>query len=84
MDSLTIEDPKKVEQGKRLAEHNKQKREEFKRLKEDSTVQEKSSFLPVLLTLTVVAGIGTYFYFKHTKKKQPPSRPKILSRLEKI
>ena len=81
---ITIKDPKRVEQGKRLAEHNKQKREEFKRLKDQPIVQEEGSkmTLPIVLIAIIIAGVGSYF---RKPKKQPTSnKPKIISRLRKI
>ena len=72
MKSLTIKDPKKVEAGKRLAEHNRQKREEFKRLKDqqNKTVEEDRSkmTLPIVLLAITIAGVGSYFYFRQPKK----------------
>ena len=83
MDTITVKGPKKIELGKRLAEYNRKKREE--QLKVLSTeVQEGSKMTVVLpiLVLTVVGAVSTYWYFQPTKKQ--PTRPKILSRLEKI
>ena len=84
---ITIKDPKRVEQGKRLAEHNKQKREEFKRLKDQSLlVQEEGSkmTLPIVILAITIAGVGGYFYFRKPKKQTPSNKPKIISRLKKI
>ena len=89
MESLTIKDPKKVEAGKRLAEHNRQKREEFKRLKDqqNKTVEEEEDrskmTLPIVLLAITIAGVGSYFYFRQPKKSSS-NKPKILSRSEKI
>ena len=83
---ITIKDPKRVEQGKRLAEHNKQKREEFKRLKDQPIVQEEGSkmTLPIVLIAITIAGVGSYFYFRKPKKQPTSNKPKIISRLRKI
>ena len=66
METITLKDPKCVEQGKRLAEYNKQKREEFKRLRQDeqNKVQEEDRskmILPAVLAITAV-GVGGFLY----------------------
>ena len=42
--SKNVINPKKIEQGKRLAEYNRQRQKEFKRLKEEKTRAEEEEF----------------------------------------
>ena len=94
-EQITIKDPKRVEQGKRLAEHNRKRREEFKHLKDQQVealvmqVKEEGRSkmtIPIVLIAITIAGVGSYFYLRQPKKQQPSSsnKPKILSRLKKI
>lgn len=96
METKKVVDPRKIEQGKRLAEYNRQRREEIKRLKkrdddaltisqedEKEIPSSKNIFIPILTLSIVVGTFGVYFYY-HKPKKVELTRPKILTRLEKI
>ena len=71
---VTTKSPKKVEQGKRLAENNRKKREAKKR--EEQAKLEKSGVnqyyrIGAVLALGVIGGLGYYIY--RTKKVEQPS-----------
>ena len=71
---VTTKNPKKVEQGKRLAVHNRKKREAKKR--EEQAQLEKSEVnqyygIGVVIALGVISGLGYYIY--RTKKGEQPS-----------
>ena len=73
---VTTKNPKKVEQGKRLAENNHKKREAKKR--EEQTKLEKSEVnqyhgIGAVIALGVIGGLGYYIY--RTKKVEQPSNP---------
>ena len=66
---VTTKDPKKVEAGKRLAAHNRKKRE----LKVQSEVNQYYG-IGFVLAVGVIGGLGYYIY--RTKKAQQPSHTK--------
>ena len=73
---VTTKNPKKVEAGKRLAEHNRKKREVKER--EEQAQLEKSGVnqyygIGAVITLGVIGGLGYYIY--QTKKGEQPSNP---------
>ena len=73
---VTTKNPKKVEQGKRLAENNRKKREVKKR--EEQAKLEKSRVNQyygngAVIALGVIGGLGYYIY--PTKKVEQPSNP---------
>ena len=73
---VTTKNPKKVEAGKRLAEHNRRKREEKKREELKGQVQEQSGVnqyygIGAVLAVEVIGGLGYYIY--QTKKGEQPS-----------
>ena len=74
---VTTKNPKKVEAGKRLAEHSHKKREAKKR--EEQAQSEKSRVnqyygIGAVIALGVIGGLGYYIY--QTKKVEQPSNPK--------
>ena len=64
---VATKDPKKVEAGKRLATHNRKKRE---KQKAQSEVNQYYS-IGVVLAVGAIGGLGYYIY--QTKKTQQPS-----------
>ena len=71
---VTTKNPKKVEAGKRLAEHNHKKRKAKKR--EEQAQLEKSRVsqyygIGAVIALGVIGGLGYYIY--RTKKGEQPS-----------
>ena len=73
---VTAKNPKKVEAGKRLAEHNRRRREEKKR---EQAKLEKSGVnqyygIRAVIALGVIGGLGYYIY--RTKKVEQPSNPR--------
>ena len=71
---VTTKNPKKVEVGKRLAEHNRKKREVRKR--EEQAQLEKSGVnqyydIGAVIALGVIGGLGYYIY---QSKKGPTTR----------
>ena len=71
---VTTNNPKKVEAGKRLAEHNRRRREDKKREQaklEASGVNQYYGIRAVILALGVIGGLGYYIY--QTKKVEQPS-----------
>ena len=75
---VTTKNPKKVEQGKRLAEHNHKKREEQRKeqAKLEKTASGVSQYYGIgaVIALGVIGGLGYYIY--QTKKGEQPSNPK--------
>ena len=73
---VTTKNPKKVEAGKRLAEHNRKKREEQR--KEQAKLEKTSSGVSqyygtgAVIALGVISGLGYYIY--RTKKGEVPNR----------
>ena len=62
---VTIKDPKKVEVGRRLAAHNRKKREAKKR--EEQAQEQKGELnqyysIGAVLAVGVIGGLGYYFY----------------------
>ena len=76
-----MKDPKKVEQGKRLAEYNRKKREELKKgadscpdKSEQVSSYSSSQYYGIgVLILIGVIGCATY-YINHKKSSSPPSK----------
>ena len=74
---VTMKDPKKVEAGKRLAEHNCRKREEHAQLAK----AQNESFITyygvgAVVAIGVLGTIGYYFYQSKTPKETPVYQPK--------
>ena len=72
---VTTKNLKKVEAGKRLAEHNRRRREEKKR---EQAKLEKSGVnqyhgIRAVIALGVISGLGYYIY--RSKKGEQPSSP---------
>ena len=71
---VTTKDPKEVEQGKRLAEHNRRKREELARMKAQK--RESESKLTYYGAGAVVAigvlGVISYYVYKSKTPKETP------------
>ena len=68
---VTTKNPKKVEAGKRLAEHNRKKREEQAQLEKTGVNQYYG--IGALIALGVIGGLGYHIY--RTKKGEQPSNP---------
>ena len=76
---VTTKNPKKVEVGRRLAEHNRRKRE-AKKSKEQAQVQktEVSQYYGIgaVIAVGVIGGLGYYIYQtkqpSHTQSNNPP------------
>ena len=79
---MTTKNPKKVEAGKRLPEHNRKKREELKAQKQKSEGPSRLSqyySVGAVLAVGVIDGLGYYIY--RTKKGEvPPQQPSHLQR----
>ena len=69
---VTRKNRKKVEAGKRLAEHNRKKREEQAQLEKSEVNQYYG--IGAVIALGVIGGLGYYIY--QTKKGEQPSNPK--------
>ena len=72
---VTAKNPKKVEVGKRLAAHNRKKREEQRK---EQAKLEKSGVnqyygIGAVMALGVIGGLGYYIYW--SKKVEQPSNP---------
>ena len=70
---VTVKDPKKVEQGKRLAEYKRKRREELKLQK-----SEVSQYYGIgaVLAVGVIGGHGYYLYqIKKGAVPPPPQQP---------
>ena len=78
---VTTKDPKKVEVGKRLAEHNCNKREELKVQKEEELKAQKESEVSqyynigAILAVGVIGSLGYYFY--HAKSEADTSKVRV-------
>ena len=72
---VTTKNPKKVEAGKRLAEHNRRRREEKKReqAKLDKSRVNQYYGIGAIIALGVIGGLGYYIY--QTKKVEQLSNP---------
>ena len=75
MKQVTTKDPKKAKQGKRLAEHNRRKREERKAQRERET---KLTYYGVgaVVAIRVLGVTGYYVYQSKTPKETPVNQPK--------
>ena len=78
LQGVTTKNPKKVEAGKRVAAHNRKKREEQR--KEQTKLEKTASGvnqyygIGAVIALGVIGGLGYYIY--RTKKGEQPSNPK--------
>ena len=74
---VTAKNPKKVEAGKRLAEHNHQKREEQRKeqAKLEKTAGRVNQYYGIraVIALGVIGGLGYYVY--RSKKGEVPNNP---------
>ena len=74
---VTTKNPKKVEGGKRLAVHNRNKREEQRKeqVKLENTASRVNQYyrIEAVIALGVIGGLGYYIY--QTKKGEQPSNP---------
>ena len=76
---ITTRDPKKIEQGKRLAEHNHRKREELARVKAQKSESEtKLTYYSAgaVVAIRVLGIIGYYVYQSKTPKEALVNQPK--------
>ena len=69
---VTTKNPKKVEAGKRLAEHNRKKREEQAKLERTGVNQYYG--IGAVIALGVIGGLGYYIYWSK-KVEQLSSSP---------
>ena len=76
---VTMKDLKEVEAGKRLAEHNRRKREEHAQL---AKAQSESNITyygaEAVVAITVLGVIGYYVYQSKTPKETPVHQPNRL------
>ena len=74
---VTTKNPKKVEVGKRLAEHNRKNREEQRReqvkLEKTASGVNQYSGIGAVIALGVIGGLGYYIY--RSKKGEVPNNP---------
>lgn len=69
---VTTKNPKKVENGKRLAEYNRKKREELKQRQTSSNILYKdntSYIISGVITISLLGGIIYYFRKNKTSEK---------------
>jgi|GEM_PF-4521888 len=69
---VTTKNPKKVENGKRLAEYNRKKREELKQRQTSSNILYKDNISYIIigvLTISLLGGIFYYFRKNKTSEK---------------
>ena len=59
---VTTKEPKKVEEGKRLAEYNHRKREELKVQKSEVLTSSQYYGIGAVLAVGVIGGLGYYLY----------------------
>ena len=73
---VTTKNPKKVEAGKRLAAHNRKKREEWRKEQGqlEKTGVNQYYGIGAVTALGVIGGLGYYIYRKN--KGEQPSNPK--------
>ena len=77
---VTTKNPKKVEAGKRLAEHNHRKREEQTQAQSEakSRVNQYDS-IGAVMAVRVIGGLGYYIYItnksSHPHQNNPPHQP---------
>ena len=69
---VTTKNPKKVEDGKRLAESNRKKREAKKQAKLEASGVNQYYGIGAVLALGVIGGLGYYIY--QSKKGEQPQR----------
>ena len=84
---VTTKNPKKVEVGKRLAEHNHKKRETKEREEQEKLEKigvNQNYGIGAVIALGVIGGAGYYIY--QTKKGEvpnnPPQQPRPQARLQ--
>ena len=80
---VTMKDPKKVEQVKRLAEHNRGKREELAEMKAQKSENETNLTYygaATIVAIGVLGVIGYDVYQSKTHKDQPKQTPVNLSK----
>ena len=72
---VTTKDPKKVEQGKRLAEHNHRKREELVQMKAQSETNITYYGAGAVVAIGVLGVISYYVYQSKTPVHKPKETP---------
>ena len=75
---VTMKDPKKVEQGKRLAEHSRRKREELAKMRAQKSESETNLTYcgaGAILAIGVLGIIGYYVYQSKTPEDKPKESP---------
>ena len=71
LQQVTMKDPKKVEQGKRLAEYNRRKREELSQLKSKSKQVEPKLTYYGARAIAAIRTLGVFGYYIYQLKKTP-------------
>ena len=77
---VTTKNPKKVEVGKRLAAHNRRKREELKAQADSGAKCELNQYyiIGAVIPVGVIGGLGYYIYRtkqpSHTQPNNPPPK----------
>ena len=84
---VMTKEPKKVEEGKRLAEYNRRKREELKAQKSEVLTSSQYYGIGAVLAVGVIGGLGHYLY--QAKKGEvnavvppPPQQPAKANKFE--
>ena len=79
---VTTKNPKKVEAGKRLAEHNRRRREEVAQKTAEWGELNQYYGIGVVLAVRVIGGLGYYIYrtkrgdvLPQTQPNSPPNQP---------
>ena len=70
---VTTKNLKKVEVGKRLAEHNRKKREEQAKLEKIASGVNQYYVIGAVIALGMIGGLGYYIYWP--KKVEVPNNP---------
>ena len=69
---VTTKDPKKAEQSKKLAEHNRRKREEHEQLRKAQSESNITCYVAVAIIAIGMLGVISYYVYQFKTSKENP------------